>query len=177
MDRGRAVDGGVVAAGTATFSALAEASSRCETKACSRVCVPRWRNSSAGVSLTSTRPACISEMRSQRAASFMKWVEMKIVTWSWRERSIIICQNMSRAIGSTPEVGSSRISSSGLWSTATASDRRWRIPSGMLAGRVSTTLSRPKRLTSSSTRAAIPSSGSENSRACSTRFWRTVSSP
>lgn len=34
----------------------------------------------AGVSLTSTLPACINDMRSQRIASFMKWVEMKIVT-------------------------------------------------------------------------------------------------
>ena len=36
-------------------------------------------------------------------------------------------QNMSRAIGSTPEVGSSRISSLGPCTTATASERRCRI--------------------------------------------------
>ena len=35
---------------------------------------------SAGVPTASTRPACISEMRSQRSASFMKWVETKMVT-------------------------------------------------------------------------------------------------
>jgi hypothetical protein len=51
-------------------------------KACSRVAAPRWRISSSGVALTSTRPACMSEMRSQRCASFMKWVEMKMVTRS-----------------------------------------------------------------------------------------------
>ena len=53
-------------------------------------------------------------MRSQRAASFMKWVEMKMVTPCSRDCSISSRQNSSRASGSTPEVGSSRISSSGL---------------------------------------------------------------
>ena len=77
-----------------------------------------------GVSLTSTLPAFISEMRSQRSASFMKWVETKIVTLSLRERSTRICQNPSRATGSTPDVGSSRISISGEWIIATASERR-----------------------------------------------------
>lgn len=52
-------------------------------------------------------------VRSQRSASFIKWVEMKIVTLSWRERSTINCQNISLATGSTPEVGSSRINISG----------------------------------------------------------------
>ena len=32
------------------------------------------------MSHASTFPACISEIRSHRSASFMKWVEMKIVT-------------------------------------------------------------------------------------------------
>jgi len=40
----------------------------------------------------------------------MKWVEMKIVTPSFRDSSINMRQNSSRATGSTPEVGSSRIS-------------------------------------------------------------------
>jgi hypothetical protein len=39
-------------------------------------------------SLSSTLPACIMDMRSQRSASFMKWVEMKIVTRSRRDSSI-----------------------------------------------------------------------------------------
>jgi hypothetical protein len=52
-------------------------------------------------------------MRSQRSASFMKWVEMKIVTPSWRDSSTSMRQKASRATGSTPEVGSSRISISG----------------------------------------------------------------
>ena len=74
---------------------------------------PRARTISAGESLTSTRPACISEMRSQRSPSFMKCVETKIVTPWLRERSIRSSQKPSRATGSTPEVGSSRISISG----------------------------------------------------------------
>ena len=49
-------------------------------KACSRPSAPRAATSAAGVSHASTVPACISEIRSQRIASFMKWVEMKIVT-------------------------------------------------------------------------------------------------
>ncbi len=52
----------------------------------------------------------------------MKWVETKIVTPWLRDRSISNSQNRSRASGSTPEVGSSRISISGSCTTATASD-------------------------------------------------------
>ena len=72
------------------------------------------RVSSAGVPTARMRPACMSETRSQRSASFTKWVEMKIVTPSSRDSSISSSQKPSRAIGSTPEVGSSRISISGL---------------------------------------------------------------
>ena len=56
------------------------------------------------------------------AASFIKCVEMKIVTLSFRERSIMFCQKASRMIGSTPEVGSSKIRTSGPWIIATAND-------------------------------------------------------
>ena len=82
-------------------------------KASSSVAVPRDAIRPAGVSVASTWPESISEMRSQRSASFMKWVETKIVTPSFRDRSISSSQNLSRASGSTPEVGSSRISISG----------------------------------------------------------------
>ena len=105
-------------------SGSALASFRYAIKAVSSVSALRLRRIASGVSLTSTLPACISDMRSQRSASFMKWVVMKMVTLSLRARSIINCQNTSRAIGSTPEVGSSRISSAGLCTIATASDRR-----------------------------------------------------
>ena len=92
--------------------------------------------SSAGGPTASTLPACISEMRSQRSASFMKWVETKMVTPSRRASSISSRQNRSRAAGSTPEVGSSRISTSGWCRQAAASCRRWRMPSGRLGRQV-----------------------------------------
>lgn len=116
-------------------------------------------------------------MRSQRCASFMKWVEMKMVTWSCRASAISRRQKLSRATGSTPEVGSSRISSSGLCTMATASDRRWRTPIGSFSGRSSSASPSSKRATISSTRPGMSASGTWNRRACSTRFWRTVSSP
>ncbi|MDT4811183.1 hypothetical protein FQZ97_441120 [compost metagenome] len=106
----------------------------------------------------------------------MKWVEMKMVTPSLRDSSTISCQKPSRATGSTPEVGSSRIRISGLWITATASDRRWRMPSGRLGGSSFCAFLRSKRWSISATRGSIASSARWNSRACSTRFWRTVSS-
>ena len=145
-------------------------------KADSRSAVPRLATSSAGLPTASTRPACISEMRSQRSASFMKWVEMKMVTPSRRDSSPIASQKPSRATGSTPEVGSSRISISGLWIMATASDKRWRTPSGSASGSLSITSSSPKRFAMSIARPGISLSGTSKSRACSTRFWRTVSS-
>ena len=143
-------------------------------KASSRVLAPRFSTSLAGTSLSSTLPACIIDMRSQRSASFMKWVEMKTVTRSRRDSSMSSRQNASRATGSTPEVGSSRISSSGLCTMATASDRRWRMPRGRLAGRLSMTSTRPKRSTISSTRPGMSFGGTLNSLACNSRFWRTV---
>ena len=73
-------------------------------KASSRVSAPRDAVRPAGVSVASTRPESMSEIRSQRSASFMKWVETKIVTPSFRDRWIRSCQNASRASGSTPEV-------------------------------------------------------------------------
>ncbi|KAG0923845.1 hypothetical protein G6F31_019349 [Rhizopus arrhizus] len=100
-----------------------------------------------------------------------------MVTWSCLASAISKRQKLSRATGSTPEVGSSRISSSGLCTMATANDRRWRTPIGRLSGKLSSASARSKRATISSTRPAISPSGTWNRRACSTRFCRTVSSP
>ena len=44
-------------------------------KASSRDELPRLRTSSSGGPTANTLPACINEMRSQRSASFMKWVD------------------------------------------------------------------------------------------------------
>ncbi|MNV10762.1 hypothetical protein D3C71_1013020 [compost metagenome] len=145
-------------------------------KASSSVAAPRLATMSCGAALSSTRPACISEMRSQRSASFMKWVEMKMVTLSRRASSTIRRQKLSRAIGSTPEVGSSRISSSGWCTMATASDRRWRMPSGSFMGSALRAACRSKRSSMAVTRVGTSSSGTWNSRACSTRFCSTDSS-
>ena len=153
------------------------ASSRWPTKASSRLAAPRAATSSAGAPVARMRPACISEMRSQRSASFMKWVETNIVTPCRRERSTSSSQNWSRATGSTPEVGSSRISISGSCSTATARDRRCRIPSGRSPEASSACSSRPKRAISSATRARARSRGRWNSRAWRSRLPRTESSP
>ena len=146
-------------------------------KASSRLLAPRLATRRAGASLSSTLPACIIDMRSQRSASFMKWVEMKIVTLSRRDSSTSRRQKLSRATGSTPEVGSSRMSRSGLCTMATASDSRWRMPSGRLSGRLSSAPTKSKRCTISATRCSTSVSGTWNRRACSTRFCRTVSSP
>ena len=145
-------------------------------KASSTSFTPRFSISPAGVSVTSTLPACISAMRSQRSASFMKCVEMKMVTPSLRDRSIKVCQKASRAIGSTPEVGSSRISTAGACTIATASERRWRWPRGNAPGSASMIVVNWNRSATSLTRVAILASGNRNSRACSSRFCRTVSS-
>ena len=51
-----------------------------------------------------------------------------------RERSTSSSQKLSRATGSTPEVGSSRIRICGSCSTATASESRWRRPIGSALG-------------------------------------------
>jgi hypothetical protein len=56
--------------------------------ASSSLLMPRRCVSSFAVPTASTLPAFISEMRSQRSASFMKWVETKIVTPSSRDRLI-----------------------------------------------------------------------------------------
>ena len=85
-------------------------------------------------------------------------------------------QNSSRAIGSTPDVGSSRISRLGLWIIATASDRRCRRPSGRVGGSESSTSVSSKVRATSAARPAIVASGRRNRRACSSRFCRTVSS-
>ena len=106
----------------------------------------------------------------------MKWVEMKMVTLSRRASSTISRQKLSRAIGSTPEVGSSRISSSGWCTMATASDRRWRMPSGNCMGSVLRAACRSKRSSMVCTRWGTSASGTWNRRACSTRFCSTDNS-
>ena len=150
---GKLCSAAAVSDGLPAFSGLPERLRPSERAACSacssssRYCTNAssksgacWRSvNSAGVPTANTRPRCINEMRSQRAASFIKWVEIKMVILSCRESLSRWRQNISRAAGSTPEVGSSRISTSGLCRQAAANCRRWRMPSERSAGRVSAT--------------------------------------
>ena len=59
----------------------------------SKVLLPRARMSAVGVSQASTLPACMSEIRSHRSASFMKCVEMKMVTLRSRDSLMSSSQN------------------------------------------------------------------------------------
>ena len=161
----------------ASFCRAASASAMKPMNAVSRSSVSRSAISRAGVSQASTVPACISEMRSQRRASFMKWVETKIVTPWRRERSMSNSQNSSRATGSTPEVGSSSRSMSGSCNTATARESRCFSPSGRSSEGVSRCERRPKRSTSSTIRASARSRGKSKILAWRSRFCRTESSP
>ncbi|CAM4054846.1 hypothetical protein COEX109129_06080 [Corallococcus exiguus] len=93
-------------------------------KAVSRLSAFRASMSFWGLSAASTLPAFMREMRSQRIPSFMKCVVTKMVTPCLRDRSINSSQKLSRATGSTPDVGSSRMRICGPCSTATASESR-----------------------------------------------------
>ena len=137
---GKSVAGAAVVVVSPAFSfCAASSSSRYCTNASSRFGAWYCATSSAGVPIASTRPWCMKEMRSQRAASFMKWVVTKMVILSSRDIRSRCRQNISRAAGSTPDVGSSSISTSGRCRQAAASCKRWRMPSGNAAGLVSAT--------------------------------------
>ena len=127
--------------------------------ASSRLAAPRCSISFCGSSHASTLPAFISEMRSQRIPSFMKWVVTKIVTFCWRDSEISSSQKLSRATGSTPDVGSSRIRICGACRTATASDRRWRRPMGNESASASACGPSPNRSISSAMRVFAFSGG------------------
>ena len=91
---------GVCCDGVASVAPVA--ASRQAMNACSSVGPPQRATISAGSPNARILPAFISRMRSQRAASFMKCVETKIVTPLVRDRSPSSAQNWSRASGSTP---------------------------------------------------------------------------
>ena len=78
-------------------------------------------------SSTAIRPWAMMMTRPQTAStSDMMWVESRIVC---RSPSSRIRSRTSRIwIGSSPEVGSSRIRMSGSWTIASASPTRWRKP-------------------------------------------------
>ena len=142
-----------VTAGSSVETVLASAasplrigSSRQSMNAASSVGTPRWRAISSGAPTARTRPACMSEMRSQRSASFMKWVEMKIVTPSSRENRSGSARIVAREPG--PRRTSARRGSTppARGCTATASCSRWRMPSGRPSGATVGNVSRSKPL-------------------------------
>ena len=88
---------------------------------------PVCSSSAAGVAWVSMRPSRIRTSSSQRSASSITWLE----TSSARPRSASswnVPQRSRRSTGSRPTVGSSRTSSSGLPTSAVASDTRARWP-------------------------------------------------
>ena len=103
----------------------------------SRSVVPVRCISSAGVPVASTRPASIATIQSHFCASSMYAVEMTTLMPGRPARmSSISAQNCCRDSGSTPVVGSSRISRSGSWTSAPHSPTFCFIPPDSLpAGR------------------------------------------
>ena len=88
-------------------------------KHCSRSWVPVRFISSAGVPVASTRPASMATIQSHCCASSMYAVEMTTLIPARPARmSSMSVQNCRRDSGSTPVVGSSRISRSGSWTSA-----------------------------------------------------------
>ena len=57
-------------------------------------------------------------------------MEIKIVTFSFLDKSTKSFQKLSLETGSTPEVGSSKMSILGVWTTATAKESLCFIPNG-----------------------------------------------
>ena len=83
-----------------------------------------------------------------RSASSRRWVVRKIVTPRWRSPSISSCTSRV-ATGSRPDVGSSKKTTSGSFSSARASPTRWRrplerVPHGSLARPAMLTASRAR---------------------------------
>ncbi len=102
----------------------------------------------AGAALASSRPACISEMRSQRSASFMKWVEMKIVTLSRATAPRSGARSGRAPPGPRPRWArrGSAAQAGAPWPPPAT---RWRMPSGRASGCTSITGARSKRRASS----------------------------
>src|SRR5712691_930015 len=95
--------------------------------ASSRLLVPACERTSFGLPSASSLPYWIKPSRWQRSASSMTWLETMIVVplaAILRKSS----QNWTRSWGSTPTVGSSSSSTFGLWTSAQASEHRWRMP-------------------------------------------------
>src|SRR5439155_7563774 len=96
-------------------------------KTSSSLSAPVRARSSAGLPVASNVPSRRSSNESQRSASSMTWLDTSSVApasaSSWKRS-----QRSRRSTGSRPTVGSSRTSSSGVPSSAVASETRARCP-------------------------------------------------
>src|ERR1019366_175822 len=139
-------------------------------KASSSRSAPASRRSSAEVPSASIRPKRMSPRRPQRSASSMTWLETMMVVPS---PDIVVnrCHSSARSCGSTPTVGSSRSSRRGRWTSAQASETRWRIPPLSVA---TTERRRDVRSTSSSASTALWAPV-RRSRSCTEAKKRTFS--
>jgi MOSC domain-containing protein YiiM len=115
-------------------------------------------------------------MRSQRSASFMKWVEMKMVTPSRRASSIISARTVARhrvhARGGLVQDQQLRLVHHGHGQRQALAHAQRQALGQAVAHRL-----QAEALRHLGHARGISASGTWNRRACSTRFWRTLSSP
>ena len=139
--------------------------------------VPVRSISSAGVPVASTRPASIATIQSHCCASSMYAVEMRTLMLGRSARmSSMSAQNWRRESGSTPVVGSSRMSRSGSWTSAPQSPTFCFIPPESLPAGRSGNGPRPVASSSSLMRSGAPARDSPKSRAMKSTLSRTLSS-
>ena len=130
------------------------------------------------MSVASTRPPCMSEIRSQRSPSFMKCVETKIVTPS-PPREIdeqlpeLVARHRIDAGGRLVEDQDLGLvhHRHGQGQTLADAERQ------RLGQRVGVRVEVEPAEQRGDARARCAAGGSWKRRACSSRFWRTVSSP
>ena len=96
----------------------------------------------AGVSSAISSPSRMSSSRSQRLASSMTWLETSTVVPAAASRGTG-AHSSSRSTGSCPTVGSSSTSTSGLPTSAQASEARLRWPPDSVATSWSAASARP----------------------------------
>ena len=146
-------------------------------KQCSRSLVEVRSISSRGVPVASTWPASIATIQSQRWASSMYAVEMTtLIPGRPLRMSSISAQNCRRDSGSTPVVGSSRISRSGSWTSAPHRPTFCFIPPDSFPAGRPANGPRPVACKSCGTRMRRSAGDSPNSRAMKSTLSATLSS-
>ena len=145
-------------------------------KAASSESHPVRSSSVAGAPWSSTLPASIAISQSKAEASSMYAVAtITLIRACWWRIRAISSQNWLRDSGSTPVVGSSRISRSGSWISAQQSPSFCFMPPESLPAGRSVNLSSPVLVVRSWIRRSRSSASWPNSRAKNSRFSRTLS--